>query len=353
MILKPYLVVASALFSVSPLMTVGTTWAMEQEQARDIIQDQQGNQFYIYKVSGAGLKCGYRIFNIEPKDMVNQLLDALNQEVTFLEDGEYKVKTVRDLIIDDMANNGIDMPETKAHEVFIGRQLGQNFEVSDADLKDYLISVYLNGAVGSGEVSNLLIPAVAYIVGINVDFYNNANGILRHKYKINSIHEGMPHISFFNTDHHFDRLIPVAGAPAEELESAKFSEKIYNYFKDNERYLDFEDFNQLVPKDIKSSPEVSPEMQMKDSQDRINTIIANIDLPNEDLIFMGFSKNEIDTARGFLASGENPPQQVEAPQGLDPEGMAFLKVLIDEGLSDSDLIQMKYDPADIKHAREH
>lgn len=113
MLKKICAVTVGGFLGVALLMPIHKIHSMETRQARIYAGS---NEFEIYQVSGAGLKCGFRVFNMSPEDFVNNLSAHLNDHVDYQEGTDMKRKTIKDIVMDDMANTGFDLDGTKAQK---------------------------------------------------------------------------------------------------------------------------------------------------------------------------------------------------------------------------------------------
>lgn len=337
MFIKSRIIILRTLLAVSTLMIITPSWGMEtpfsQNIQRDTIKDDKGHEFYIYKVSGAGLKCGYRVFNIEPSVFVYGLLGHLNDSFTFEEEGNPKKMTVRDIITLDMIGTDdnilfLEPEKYNAYQAEIYSKMKTNnmINISDDAIEKYLSDLYIDGKYfGSGELSEILIPAIAYITDTNVKFYNKKvfkdQTILSLKYSYDP-GDGKRNISFYRPDQHYDRLIllPLENVPEEEIKSAERAERVYNYFLEHQGDLKSEVFNELIPRDLEASPRVSAEKRRQDHADKIKTIkeMLNEGLLDNDILGMGYYfQEDINEAKGNIEIKPTNPQEPQSGERVE------------------------------------
>lgn len=221
------------------LMNTYSSQAMQSQtttvENRETIQDDQGKTFLIYKSSPAGHKCGFRIFNITPQEMVDQLMAHLNDQIQYLDFGFGLViekKTIREVVLHDMGRSN----------------------ATDADIRQHLEQEFIHVPENKGELTEALIPAIAYIKGYNTTYYAKYPGesTIRLRYKF--VKPRAPSITFCNNGRgHYDRLIPLdpglrAKITPQELQAAEFSDNVYWFF--NEHQYDIKDLNQLIPDEL-------------------------------------------------------------------------------------------------------
>jgi hypothetical protein len=271
--------------------------------SRDILKDESGKEYYVYKVSGAGLKCGYRVLEVGPEEMGIALFAHRDEGVPFREEGVLKIMSVRDIIKNDMANFGLHMPpESMAHQLYLNgiSENPQEIDISDSDIQHYLEDVYTTTKYNnSGEFGDLLIPAIFILKSSNINYftYDPKKNVIKSKYQFD-IGEGHSTVSFYNNGAHFDRLVPVIGATEEEIETAEKLEADYYIFKEYEQEMSASQFNQLFPVDLPPKPS-EEEVKLRRSN-KISTLkdLFSYGVSESDILKdMGYTDDEIEDAK--------------------------------------------------------